>query len=83
LNGVICRPALDDFLAEFDLPANPAKIRVTYAITGHYDVDTVDRDAALDNAQDLRPSLAGIDAPPTLAHAHIDSHIHVQEGDPS
>lgn len=61
-NNVICSAGLDDFLAEFDLPGHPAKIRVTYTLTGHYDVDTVDRDAAIEDAQGLRPHLADIDA---------------------
>ncbi|NLT55143.1 MAG: hypothetical protein GXX79_11430 [Actinomycetales bacterium] len=59
--GQICRPGLADFLSAFDLAPYEPRVRVTYAITGSYEV-TGTPEAAEDDARGyLRPDLDGLD----------------------
>ncbi|KJS57063.1 hypothetical protein VM98_03105 [Streptomyces rubellomurinus subsp. indigoferus] len=56
--GVICQQGLDAFLAEFDLEPYSRRTKISYAITGSYEVGT-SAEAALRDANDsLGPDLA-------------------------
>ncbi len=56
------RSGLNAFLTAFGLPTYHPRVRVTYTITGSYDVDTDDADAAARDARGyLKPDLSELD----------------------
>jgi hypothetical protein len=60
--GDICRSGLNTFLETFSLPTYEPRIRVSYTITGSYEVDTDDPDAAARDARGyLKPDLSELD----------------------
>ena len=62
LAGDICRSGLNAFLENFGLPTYDPRIRVTYIITGSYEVDTDDADTAARDARGyLKPDLSELD----------------------
>jgi hypothetical protein len=62
LAGDICRSGLNAFLETFGLPTYDPRIRVSYTITGSYEVDTDDADEATRDAHGyLKPDLSELD----------------------
>jgi hypothetical protein len=62
LEDSICRGGLNAFLETFGLPTYDPRIRVSYTITGSYEVDTDDADAAARDARGyLKPDLTELD----------------------
>jgi hypothetical protein len=60
--GDICRSGLNDFLTAFGLPEFQPRVRVRYTLTGSYDVDADDADAARSDARGyLKPDLSELD----------------------
>jgi hypothetical protein len=49
--GAVCRDGLNDFLAEFALPRYEPRFKVTFTITGSYDLDPDDVDNDPDTAR--------------------------------
>jgi hypothetical protein len=61
-DGEICRGGLNDFLTAFGLPEFAPRVRVRYTLTGSYEVDADDADAAGRDARGyLKPDLAQLD----------------------
>jgi hypothetical protein len=61
-DGTICRGGLNDFLTAFGLPEYEPRVRVYFTLTGSYDVDGEDADAARRDARGyLRPDLSALD----------------------
>lgn len=62
LEDAFCRDGLNAFLTTFGLPTYNPRIRVTYTITGSYEVDTDDADTAARDARGyLKPDLTELD----------------------
>ncbi len=60
--GDICRSGLNDFLTAFGLPEFQPRVRVRYTLSGSYDVDAEDGDAAHRDARGyLKPDLSELD----------------------
>jgi hypothetical protein len=58
----ISRDVLDAFLARFDLDPYQPRVKVSYTITGSFQVDSDDTDAVETNVEDyLRPDLDEVD----------------------
>jgi hypothetical protein len=61
-SGDICRGGLNDFLTAFGLPEFQPRVRVRYTLTGSYEVDADDADAADRDARGyLKPDLSQLD----------------------
>lgn len=61
-DGDICRGGLNAFLTAFGLPEFAPRVRVRYTLTGSYEVDADDADAADRDARGyLKPDLAQLD----------------------
>jgi hypothetical protein len=61
-DGDICRSGLNDFLEHFGLPVYQPRVQVHYTLSGSYEVDTDDPDAASRDAHGyLRPDLGQLD----------------------
>jgi hypothetical protein len=61
--GDICREGLDNFLADFGLAPFQPRVRVTYTITGSYEVEDGSECAATDDAEKyLVPDLSSLDS---------------------
>jgi len=58
---VICRDGLDEFLDHFDLEPYEQRLRVTFTLTGSYEVDSTDRDHTVNDAQYVRIDLGSVD----------------------
>jgi len=62
LSRDICRRGMDDFLDHFDFEPYRPRVRVTYTITGSYEVEDSDTDAAYTDARGyLKADLGEID----------------------
>lgn len=60
--GAICREGLNDFLSEFEFAPFETRVRVTYTISGSYEVENCGEDAATDDAEKyLVPDLSSLD----------------------
>jgi hypothetical protein len=61
-DGDICRTGLNDFLTHFGLPVYEPRVRVHYSISGSYEVEGEDPDAARRDARSyLKPDLSQLD----------------------
>ena len=61
-DGDICRDGLDSFLSAFGFLPYLTRVRISYTITGHYDVQNTSESAASEDAEKyLRPDLTGLD----------------------
>lgn len=61
-DGTICRPGLNEFLEAFGLPLFQPRVRVRYTLSGSYDVEGSDDDAARRDARGyLKPDLGELD----------------------
>lgn len=60
--GDLCRDGIDRFFEAFALPTYDPRVRVSYTITGSYEVDTDDTDTASGDARGyLKPELGELD----------------------
>ncbi|QNA75362.1 hypothetical protein C8250_028850 [Streptomyces sp. So13.3] len=61
-DGTICRDGLDGFLSHFGLQPYETRVRVTYTISGSYEVEDSSEEAATEDAEKyLVPDLTGLD----------------------
>lgn len=62
LTGDICRAGTNRFLETFSLPTYDPRVRVSYTITGSYEIETDAPDAASSDARGyLKPDLTDLD----------------------
>ena len=58
---MICRDGLEEFLDHFDLEPYEQRLRVTFTLTGSYEVESTNRDHTWSDAQYVRIDLGGVD----------------------
>jgi hypothetical protein len=82
--GLICRQGLNDFLAEFELPEYDPRLKVTYTITGSFEVDGADEHNARQALAELRvvlPDWHDVDEDTSDYHADLEELDLIDRGE--